>query len=307
MIIGAAKSATTHLFLQLCRHPNVFDWRVEQLHGIHKEPSFFSCDDNYAKGVDWYKRLYAGAGSDELCVDASTSYSRWPQVPDAAARMAQHAPSAKIVYILRHPLERAYSHYIHRYMRELYPGKTFSKTFEEHVQEDPMCIDSSLYMRQIERYLDHYPRSSMHVLLTTDFKRNPLQSLRDICTFLEIDPDAAEIRAEAGNRANVSDRHIAHQIRRQITGRFTGIPLIGPLMRRMPRSWRDRAYRALAATRVGRSTSAAMTPPPLTDKVRDRYLAFFEGPNRELARFLGRDLSEWSRKPEIAASRVTSA
>ena len=147
----------------------------------------------------------------------------------------------------------------------------------------------------------------MHVLLTTDFKRNPLQSLRDICTFLEIDPDAAEIRAEAGNRANVSDRHIAHQIRRQITGRFTGIPLIGPLMRRMPRSWRDRAYRALAATRVGRSTSAAMTPPPLTDKVRDRYLAFFEGPNRELARFLGRDLSEWSRKPEIAASRVTSA
>ena len=307
MIIGAAKSATTNLFLQLCKHPRIFDWRRAELHGVHKEPSFFSVDENYAKGIDWYKHLYEGAAADELCIDASTSYSRWPQAPDAAARMAKHAPAAKIVYIVRHPVERAYSHYIHRYMRELYPGQPFRKTFEEHVQEDPMCIDSSLYMRQIERYLNHYPRSSLHVMLTADYKRNPLGSLRDLCRFLEIDPDAAQIRGAAGGSANVSQSHIANQVRRQITGRLTSIPLIGNLSRRMPRSWRDSAYKVISTTRFGRSTAKALTPPPIPDKVLDRYLAFFKGPNQELARFLGRDLSEWSRTPENAACRVTSA
>ena len=66
MIIGAAKSATTNLFLQICKHPRVFDWRRAELHGIHKEPSFFSVDENYAKGIDWYKHLYEGAAAEEL-------------------------------------------------------------------------------------------------------------------------------------------------------------------------------------------------------------------------------------------------
>ncbi len=295
MIIGAAKSATTNLFLQLCTHPKIFDRHLEDEFGHQKEPSFFSFDENYAKGLSWYTRLYEDARPDELCIDASTNYTRWPQLPLTAERMATHAPNARLIYIVRHPVERAYSHYVHRYTRELHPGEPVQATFEEHVERDPMCIDSSLYMRQIERYLEHYPRSALHVVLTTDFKRAPLETLRGICKFLDIDPDGARLRSMDDRNANVSHRITSSRIRKEITGRFTRIPLIGPLARLMPQSWRDRAYRALAKTSASRATAAAFSPKPMTDEVRANYLAFFERPNQELAEFLGRDLSEWSR------------
>lgn len=295
MIIGAAKSATTNLFNQLCHHPNIYNQYLgDQLAG-EKEPSFFSFDENYAKGLEWYTRPYAGARPDELCIDASTNYTRWPQLPMAAQRMAKHAPNARLIYMLRHPVERAYSHYVHRYTRELHPGEPLLKTFEEHVQSDPMCIDSSLYLRQIEQYLEHYPRSALHVVLTTDFKRDPTETLRGIYRFLDIDAGEARLHAVDAWDANVSARSTESRVRRAITTRFARTPLVGPLARRLPQRTRDWIYKALAKTRSSRATAAAFSPKPMTDEMRAKYLAFFEQPNQELSKFLGRDLSEWSR------------
>ena len=290
MIIGAAKSATTHLFWQLCHHPKVY-MPSRSTPGRSKEPSFFSFDENYKKGLNWYMRLYEAAQPDELCIDASTNYTRWPQLPSTAERMATHAPNARLIYVVRHPLERAYSHYVHRYTTELYPGEPIRATFEEHVQRDPMCLDSSLYMRQIERFLEHYPRAALHVVLTSDFKRAPLETLHGICRFLDIDPDGARLGSAPDNN---SQSKFEARMRKKVTGRFARVPLIGPLARRMPPSWRDWIYRALAKTSSGRATAAAFSPKPMTDETRAKYLDFFERPNQELSKFLGRDLSEWS-------------
>lgn len=295
MIIGAAKSATTNLFNQMCQHPQIYDPDLGNQFIGQKEPSFFSFDENYAKGLEWYTRLYTGARPDELCVDASTNYTRWPQLPMAAERMAKHAPNARLIYMLRHPVERAYSHYVHRYTRELHPGEPILKTFEEHVQSDPMCIDSSLYLRQIEQYLEYYPRSAIHVVLTMDFKRDPVETLQGIYRFLDIDPGEARFRAVDEWDANVSAGSIESRIRREITMRYMRTPLIGPLARRLPQTWRDWIYKALAKTKSSRVTAAAFSPRPMTNETRAKYLAFFEQPNNELSKFLGRDLSEWSR------------
>ncbi|MGC6489451.1 MAG: sulfotransferase family protein [Planctomycetota bacterium] len=295
MLIGAAKSATTNLFMQMCAHPNIFGGHLEDGFGEQKEPSFFSFDENYARGLSYYKSLYADARPDELCVDASTNYTRWPQLPWTAERMAYHAPNARLIYVIRHPVDRAYSHYVHRHMRELHPGEPIVATFEEHVQRDPMCIDSSLYMRQIEQYLEHYPRSALHVVLTTDFEREPLKTLQGICRFLDIDPNGARIRPLDSWHANISEQNTNSRIRKVITRRFTQIPVIGPLARRMPKSWRDQAYRMLAKAPWSRRAVSSFTPKPMTAEVRAMFLDFFERPNQDLADFLGRDLSEWSR------------
>ena len=300
LIIGAAKSATTSLFHRLIRHPMVFGGASDVEAGVpisrskDKEVCFFSDDHNYDKGLGWYTDHFANARPEQICVDASTNYTRWPQLPASAERIARHIPNARLIYIVRHPVDRAYSHYVHRYTRELHPGKPILASFEEHVQVDPMCIDSSLYMKQIERYLEHFPRSSLHVFLTSDLKREPEATLNRVCQFLDIDPSGLELSEQSARESNNASVLLAAKARGSITGPLTRIPIIGTLARRMPKSWKDRTYALLSKSKYGRKTAEQFTPPPLTAEVRAKYLKFFEQPNAELAKFLDRDLAEWS-------------
>ncbi len=300
LIIGAAKSATTSLFFRLIRHPGIFGGAGEGEEGASvtrskdKEVCFFSDDHNYEKGLKWYSDHFTKAQPDQLCIEASTNYTRWPQLPATPERIARHIPNARLIYLVRHPVDRAYSHYVHRYTRELHPGRPILASFEEHILVDPMCIDSSLYMRQIERYLEHFPRSALHVVLTSDLKRQPEDTLTGVCKFLDIDPAGLNLGEQSARESNESSAVLASKTRGAITGPLSRIPVVGSLARRMPQSWKDRAYAILAKTRYGRKAAQSFTPPPLTPQVRAKYLKFFEGPNAELAKFLGRDLPEWS-------------
>ena len=106
MLIGAMKSGTTTLHAYLSRHPGLFLCTP-------KEPGFFSRDERYARGLDWYRELFTDAQPEQLCGEASTCYSRWPHFENAAPRIAADVPGAKLLYITRDPVERAYSHYRH--------------------------------------------------------------------------------------------------------------------------------------------------------------------------------------------------
>lgn len=300
VIIGAAKSATTSLFYRLMRHPQVFggagngDVGVRDTRSGDKELCFFSDDANYAKGLDWYASHFANAGPDQICIEASTNYTRWPQLPATAERMARHLPDARLIYIVRHPVDRAYSHYVHRYTRELHPGQPIFTSFEEHIKADPMCIDSSLYSKQIKRYLDYYPRSALHIILSSDLKRAPETVLDETCRFLDIDPAGIKFGEQSSHESNDASILLASKTRGAITGPIGRLPIIGSLARRMPKSWKDRAYAILAKTKHGRKTTESFTPPPMTSRVRAKYIKFFEPANAELAKLIGRDLSEWS-------------
>ena len=149
LIIGAAKSGTSSIYNFLRRHP-----------GLHcsdpGEPEFFSHDEVWEKGFDWYTDLFAEAGDEQICLEKSTAYTRWPEFPEAAPRIAKHLLHARFIYIIRHPVDRAYSHYVHRVSRELPEFAAVDNpppTFEDHVPHDPICLNGSEYLDQIERYL----------------------------------------------------------------------------------------------------------------------------------------------------------
>ena len=130
LIIGAAKSATTTLYEYLTRQQAIFM-------SPEKEPCYFSHDDVYAKGEDWYRSLFAGARDDQICGEASTTYSRWPQYPHAAERIARAIPQARFIYVMRHPVERIYSFYGHRMRLQV------TMTLEQFLTAVPEAIDSS--------------------------------------------------------------------------------------------------------------------------------------------------------------------
>src|SRR4051812_39114595 len=92
VVIGAMKSGTTSLYHWLAQHPSV---RLPRA----KEPHFFSREERWSRGVDWYRGLFAEASHDHVTGEFSTSYTAPHFSGVAADRMARVLPSAQLVYL----------------------------------------------------------------------------------------------------------------------------------------------------------------------------------------------------------------
>ncbi|MFA9479667.1 sulfotransferase [Phycisphaerales bacterium AB-hyl4] len=285
IIIGAAKAGTTALAEYLRRHPSVFVSAI-------KEPEFFSHDENFARGMDWYRGLFADALTGQVCVEASTSYTRWPEYPQAVPRLAEALPRARFIYILRHPVERAWSHYVHRVTKELYRHEPVPATFEEHIERDPVCINSSRYMDQIEQYLPYFGRDSFLVLLNDDLAGDTAATLSRVCRFLgveDIGPDLAKLDTSWYRNARTVDG----RVRGQIFAPLKANPITRTVGRLLPKAGKDAAYQLLRRTPRARRITRQFTPPPMTADTRLRLIDYFKPHNDRLAEFIDTDLSFW--------------
>lgn len=286
-LIGAAKSATTSLANLLNQHPEIGL-------GSIKEPNFFSHQQRFARGLDWYSSLYDDVRADQLALDASTGYTRWPQNPGTAARIHACAPDAKLVYLMRHPVERAYSHFVHRWTKELYPDSPFRLSFEEHVKNDPICIDSSNYRAQIEEYLKYFPRESLLCVFTHDFEVDAIGVAQEICRFVGVS-DSADCFDRAPSRDNQSQEYLKGRVRVRVTNKIKSIPILKSSIALIPKPVRSGLYGLTRRTQLGNWAERDFTPPKLTAEVRQRTLQLFADSNAWVAQFTGRDLSHWDR------------
>ena len=106
IVVGAMKSATTTLHEQLARQPGVFM-------SSPKEPNFFSDDAIYARGWGWYSSLFGEAGPGVVRGESSTHYTKLPTFPRTVERMVHDLPCVKLIYVMRHPIDRLISQYVH--------------------------------------------------------------------------------------------------------------------------------------------------------------------------------------------------
>ena len=186
MIIGAMKAGTTTLHAYLCRDDRIFM-------ASPKEPQFFSRDHVYARGVEWYKSLFSHALPEQVCGEASTCYSRWPAYPDAPARIAEHAPDVKFIYVMRHPVDRLYSHYGHTMqVRRSKDAAYRVVSVDEFIETDAEAVSASLYIHQIERYLKFFSRSRFLFLTFEELSADPPAVLEKAQRFLNLEPAALE-------------------------------------------------------------------------------------------------------------------
>ncbi|HJU84032.1 MAG TPA: sulfotransferase [Holophagaceae bacterium] len=176
LIIGAAKAATTSLSSLLEQHPEaaIVQW---------KEPHFFSFDKHYRLGWEAYLRLYAHCRGEKAIGDASTSYSRLRHHPQTLVRIQRHLADPKIIYMVRHPLERMESAYV-EHLRS--SGVSFA-SINEAVRRQPMIVDSSRYWEVFEAYRSCFGESRIKVVWFEDYTARPLQVFQEVCRFLGID------------------------------------------------------------------------------------------------------------------------
>jgi hypothetical protein len=157
LIIGAMKCGTTSLFRWLGAQPEV---RLPEV----KEPHFFSRDDRWDRGLDWYRSLFEKAGADTLKGEASAS-STDPRVsPVAAERMARIVPAARLIFLVRDPVERLRSHYRHEVQR----SRERRPLVEALKDPENPYLRSSLYHLALAPYLDRFPREQILVARLED-------------------------------------------------------------------------------------------------------------------------------------------
>ncbi|MEM7740361.1 MAG: sulfotransferase domain-containing protein [Pseudomonadota bacterium] len=183
-IIGAQKAGTTFLASLLDQSPDICV-------SDDKEPQFFTL--HYDRGFDWYRSLYSAP--EKVLVEASTTYSvirpkethpsyRGQHVglsPEAISLMKKASPRARIIYLLRHPVDRSYSAILHR--------QRFSEVRHSIIDEykaDPMIMLGSSYSSQIERYLDEFPEQRILYISSQDLFTDHLSCVNRCLEFLGI-------------------------------------------------------------------------------------------------------------------------
>ncbi|WP_048321155.1 sulfotransferase domain-containing protein [Crocosphaera watsonii] len=294
IIIGAAKSGTTTLYEYLCRHPQIFM-------STPKEPDFFSLDQNYTKGIEWYESLFEEAKPHQICGEASTTYSRSHQHPNTAERIAKHLPDVKLIYIMRHPIDSAYSFYAYRLRRSQYNREFLAarnelmeaKTFEEGIAQQSEFIDSSHYLEQIEKYLPFYPQESFLFLFMEDLISNPMGVVTKIFDFLGVDFDIKLMNKEA-IVANKADDDSEKFFRRRLSKSIQAIPLAKSASQLLPKSLKQTFYQIGYNFGNGKWTNQEYVPPQMLPETRTMLIEKFREPNHRSSQFLSRDLSHWN-------------
>jgi hypothetical protein len=149
-----------------------------------KEPHFFSYDHVYKLGWQKYLTLYRHGRDEKAIGDASTSYSRIRYHPSVVARIHEHVPEAKIIYMVRHPLQRMESAYVEHLGT---PGGMVFTSINDAVTRQPMIVDSSRYWEVFDAYRQKFDESKIKIVWFEEYVANRTAVFQDVCRFLEID------------------------------------------------------------------------------------------------------------------------
>ena len=201
-LIGAPKAGTTALHAALATHPQLSMSQV-------KEPKYFLTDGRPperptgpgdAHSVQehvWRRDDYEALWPDRAGVLRGESTPFYLSDPGALDRIATEVPDARLVAVLRHPVDRAYSNWAHLWADGLEPLSDFlaaCRDEERRVAEGwaPFWryLGLGKYGEQVQNLLDRFPREQLHVLRYRDLVDEPLAALNGICAFLGIEADA---------------------------------------------------------------------------------------------------------------------
>ena len=210
IVIGAMKSATTSLYTYLKQHPEIFMTKI-------KEPMFFN---HYKQNLDYkvlgskskklttledYWLMFEDVSSEKAIGEASPAYIYNKKAPHL---IKENLQNVRIIAILRQPVDRAYSNYLHVVRAD----KENSNSFEESIEKEqerinekwsPLYhyIEKGYYSDQLQRYYDLFPSEKIKVYLFEDIIKSPKETLKDIFKFLEVNEN---VEIDISNKSNVS-------------------------------------------------------------------------------------------------------
>jgi Sulfotransferase domain len=189
IVIGAAKCGTTFFYHLLTKHPQVEP-------AAFKELQYFNL--LFQEGTEWYRQCFPSPklknGRRTITGEGTPGYLFHPQVPE---RMIEVVPRARLIALLRNPVDRTYSAYHHRARNRQLP-RTFEETVEAAFDApDRGFLSQSIYVDHLLRWSEFFPGEQMLVLKSEDFFEHPRETLKLVLDFLDLPdwgPEASELR-----------------------------------------------------------------------------------------------------------------
>ena len=230
IIIGSMKCGTSSLFRYLRSHPDLIS-------SYTKETDFFLTPENFAKGLDFYQSYFKGEGLHTF--EASPNYTKRQTFPGVPERMHSVVPNAKLIYVMRDPVKRIVSNYLHQYAT-----RDENRSFSESIRSpDSNYIQISRYFYQLEAFLEYYPKEKIHLVQSEELNQHPEKILREVCAFMEIpfsiDPEILGIRYhDSAQKVRISQLQVtlsektsSRRLKRFIrkSTRFLGKPMETPI------------------------------------------------------------------------------
>jgi hypothetical protein len=277
-IVGAAKAGTTSLYSELARHPAIYMSPMKEPHFFSRiEPApelegFFPRVRNEAE----YLALFAGATAEEVLGEASTSYL-WDR--HAAERIKDVVPEARILIMLRDPVDRAYSQYWND-VREGFERRPFMEALVDEQRSGPgrwgvssLYIDCGRYAEQVARYLDRFG-DQVRVLLFEDFARDQPGTVAEVHSFLGVEPPTTAPTLGRMNPTSLPRNRLSRAV-------LASGGLRKVIQATVPRPVRSRLREALLRE---------ANPPPMEPAARKLLNEVFGPEVARLAELLGRSL-----------------
>ncbi|MDX1419906.1 MAG: sulfotransferase [Rubricoccaceae bacterium] len=291
LVIGAAKAGTTSLRTYLGEHPEVFvPDRGEPSFFAHEGERLAYCgpgDDDWTFVTDRqaYERLFDDAEGYAAVGEVSPRYLYFPR---AADRIRHHLPDVRLVTVLRHPVDRAYSHFLMNRDRRCEPEADFVRALERGAEReakgwgwDWQYVGAGRYHEQLARYYERFDERQICVLLYDDLKRDKARFFSTLFTFLGVRPDVTP---------DTSVRHREAALPR--------VPVLRSLLER-PSALKTALAPWIPAAPYRRVKAAVrawnnVRPDPLPEPVRSDVMArYFQDDVEKLERLIGADLSHW--------------
>ena len=270
VIIGAMKCGTTSLHYYLGLHPEI-------KMSSQKELQFFIEERNWNKGVDWYRSWFPRDAP--VRGEASPHYTTYPKHQGIAERMHAVVPKTKLIYLVRDPIERLISHYVH------YVADNIEDSSLEEMLHDVGrgYLDRSRYFMQLEQYLSFYSKDDILVVEQKKLREQRQKTLRRVFEFLGVDPDFYDPRVHW-------ERHRSDRKRRKTdTGLWLEETRFMRLLRRLPKRVRwpmeDLLYWPF---------SRPVERPQLSDALRREIETCLRDDVRRLRAFTDKEFETWS-------------
>lgn len=299
LLVGAAKSGTSSLDKYLSQHPDIFI-------PAKKEAHFFSTPDfpdqftgpgdegmNRYTLRSWqeYQSLFDKVHNHKAVGESSVFYLYYP---GTAERIVRTIPKARILILLRNPVDRAYSAYMHL-VRDGRETLDFEQSLALEAQRkashyEPMWLykELGMYSGQVRQYLKHFDRRAVKVVLFEEFVRDPQSAMEQIFDFLGVDTD---VHVDTGLRVNESGVPKLRWVYEFIARPHPLKELIKPLF-----SQRNRE-------RLGaRATSLVLQKQTMSQATRDELTQYFAADIHMLEYLLDRDLSIWRQNAGTSAT-----
>ncbi|MEZ5571304.1 MAG: sulfotransferase [Halioglobus sp.] len=291
-IVGAQKSGTSALAGWLSQHPQV-------LMSFPKEPGFLAFGSNgYTYPDGWgrpapakqyvvtderaYLDLFSRASSQQHVIgEASTWYFA---LPGMAHKIHDFNPDAKIIVMLRNPVERAYSAWCHAKGDELEPCENFASALALETQRGEVEFllryrYMGLYSEALADYQAVFPAAKLLVLFHDDVRADVLPVWQQVCSFLNIDPAQVPNFAHRYNPSGQPRIRLLHKLLRS---------------HRIRRFVRILVPRAVAIETKQRLDSINLQKyPPIDSESRAELQAYFHTDIQKVSQLTNRDLSSW--------------